>query len=404
MKPRMLYSAAGLLLLLVVVQASASAITVTVNGQPLPPYPPAIERHGRVLVPMRGVLESLGATVWWQDATRTVTATRGDRTVQMTVNQPMAYVNGQPLALGVPPMLVRGVTYMPLRFPAQALGASVTWHPGRQVVEVITAGVMAAAAPPPAAPAPAPFCATALPPVRMGGAVTGVVTGVSSNQLTLCVGPGTQTFVITPGTSIYVLDRPAARWQVQPGDQAHLEFDARGFALQVRATYQCVVGVVQSIRGQEIVLDTYPQPLLIQPGARITSPLGEHRSLADLRVGEQVMVRVTPATPYAFGVAELWQPPAQLTVTHNATRGLRPGQVLTVHAYGPPGGQAWFDLGTWQQRIPLHETCCGSYQGGIVIPSVQVALQAPVIVHLYTPDGRWMQATAAAPVQVALLP
>ncbi len=69
MKSKMLFLAAGLLLLLLWTVA-ATAITVTVNGQALPDGPPAVQRSGRVLLPMRTVFESLGATVQWQAATR----------------------------------------------------------------------------------------------------------------------------------------------------------------------------------------------------------------------------------------------------------------------------------------------------------------------------------------------
>ena len=59
-----------------VLTASASlAASVVVNGQPLPASPPAVEIGGSLLLPVRSVFDALGATVEWNGATETVTAT-----------------------------------------------------------------------------------------------------------------------------------------------------------------------------------------------------------------------------------------------------------------------------------------------------------------------------------------
>ena len=49
---------------------------ITVNGSllALDPQNPAIESNNRILVPMRVILESLGADIGWVEATQTVTA------------------------------------------------------------------------------------------------------------------------------------------------------------------------------------------------------------------------------------------------------------------------------------------------------------------------------------------
>ena len=131
---------AGYLLALAVVLAlssgAASAITVVINGQPLPPYPPPVEVGGRVLLPMRMVFEALGAQVGWQEATQTAVGTRGDITVRMTINSRVAYVNDRAVMLDVPAQLLGGSTYMPVRFPAEAFGATVGYTAATQTVTI----------------------------------------------------------------------------------------------------------------------------------------------------------------------------------------------------------------------------------------------------------------------------
>ncbi len=126
---------------LVVSQSASMAITVVVNGQPLPATPAPVEVNGRVLLPMRMVFESLQATVDWDGQTRTAEAVRGNTTVRMTINSPTAFVNARPVALDVAPQLIKGHTYVPVRFPAEAFGAQVGWDQTTQTVTIALAGL-----------------------------------------------------------------------------------------------------------------------------------------------------------------------------------------------------------------------------------------------------------------------
>src|SRR5579864_5191112 len=80
-----------------------SAIHVTVNGQPVM-FNNAQPRmiNGRVLVPLRGVFENMGAYVHWFDATKTVEATKGSTDVLLRIGDTVAQVNGRPVNLDVP--------------------------------------------------------------------------------------------------------------------------------------------------------------------------------------------------------------------------------------------------------------------------------------------------------------
>lgn len=135
---------------LVISQSASLAITVVVNGRTLPSDPPPVEVSDRVLLPMRMVFEALQATVDWEAATQTAEAVRGNTTVRMTINQATAYVSGEAVALDVPPKLINGHTYVPVRFPAEAFGAEVGWEPTTQTVTIALAALPGQPAPPPA--------------------------------------------------------------------------------------------------------------------------------------------------------------------------------------------------------------------------------------------------------------
>lgn len=144
----------GLLFALALLAAPISAlsqqVTVTVNGAPLSLNPGPIERSGRVLVPMRGIFERLGAAVVYTSGT--INATRGGTTVSLRIGSTQATINGQVQVLDVAPFIVGATTYVPLRFIAQSLGANVGYDASTRVVAI----TLAEAAPPPPNPPPRP--------------------------------------------------------------------------------------------------------------------------------------------------------------------------------------------------------------------------------------------------------
>ncbi|MGE5577313.1 MAG: stalk domain-containing protein [Syntrophothermus sp.] len=83
---------------------------------------------GRVMAPLRLIAEGLGAEVVWDATTETVTVTGPGRSaVRLEVGKSSATINGRDVYLDTPPRVVAGSTFVPVRFLAEALGASVTW-------------------------------------------------------------------------------------------------------------------------------------------------------------------------------------------------------------------------------------------------------------------------------------
>lgn len=107
--------------------AAANSIRVFLDGQAVAfPAAPFIE-NDRVLVPLRGILESLGYTVHWQEQTQTVLAVQENVSISLRINQNTATVNGKTVKLDTPAKITNDRTFVPLRFLAEYSGAAVTW-------------------------------------------------------------------------------------------------------------------------------------------------------------------------------------------------------------------------------------------------------------------------------------
>ena len=121
----------------VVCAQSGRPITVVVDGSPVvfTTQQPMMS-DARVLVPLRGVFEKLGASVGWDPATQSITATTRSTTVKLSIGQLDASVNNQPVHMDIPATLVGGTTMVPLRFVSEALGAVVGWNPANQEVDI----------------------------------------------------------------------------------------------------------------------------------------------------------------------------------------------------------------------------------------------------------------------------
>lgn len=119
--------------------AAAAGIHVTLDDAPLS-FSDAqpLMRSDRTFVPFRAIFEGMGATVSWDNSTHTVTASRGDRTIKLTIGRKACIVDragaDRSFSTDAAPFIEGGRTYVPVRFAAQALGAAVSWDNMTQTV------------------------------------------------------------------------------------------------------------------------------------------------------------------------------------------------------------------------------------------------------------------------------
>ena len=81
------------------------------QGQPAPP--PPLYQDNVLLLPVRLVLERLGAHVSWDDSTDSLSATLPDTKIALRLGEPTVTVNEEDLEMGSPPPLRSGVMYLP---------------------------------------------------------------------------------------------------------------------------------------------------------------------------------------------------------------------------------------------------------------------------------------------------
>lgn len=117
---------------------AAGLIKVIMNGQDMKFDVNPIIYNNRTFVPFRGIGESLGANVNWDQKTKTITAYKGSSTVVLTVGSTTAYVDSVPVKLDAAPRIYNNRTLVPLRFFSEAFGASVVWDNSSRTVFINT--------------------------------------------------------------------------------------------------------------------------------------------------------------------------------------------------------------------------------------------------------------------------
>lgn len=103
---------------------------------------PAFIENDRTLVPMRAIFEALDASVDFDQATMTATATKDGREVKITEGSKTAYIDGEAKELDVTATIKDDRFVVPVRFISESFGAKVVWDPHAKVV-LITPGTIA---------------------------------------------------------------------------------------------------------------------------------------------------------------------------------------------------------------------------------------------------------------------
>ncbi|UJF32915.1 copper amine oxidase N-terminal domain-containing protein [Paenibacillus hexagrammi] len=99
---------------------------------------PYINTDEVTMVPVRFLSEEFGADVKWNEGLQQVTITDGlsGKVIVMTLDQHTATVDGRSIELQSAPTLKHGSTYVPIRFIAEQLGATITFDDETHVVTI----------------------------------------------------------------------------------------------------------------------------------------------------------------------------------------------------------------------------------------------------------------------------
>lgn len=123
-----------------IAQAAAPEVKVQVDEQlvEFPDQKPYIDAANRTMVPVRAPMEKMGCTVDWNANTRQATITKGDKTAVFTIGKNTYTVNGQSKTMDTKAVITNDRTAFPIRFAAEAMGATVDWGADTYTVIITT--------------------------------------------------------------------------------------------------------------------------------------------------------------------------------------------------------------------------------------------------------------------------
>lgn len=313
-------------------------IRVFVDGQPVNFDVPPSVIQGRVLVPLRGIFERLGATVDYDARSQHIVAVRGGQTVELTVGSRQARVNNSPSLLDVPAFTINGRTMVPLRFISEALGAGVQWVAANQTILISSSGGTPAAA---------------VPPVAASGEVRGRLMAVTTGQnpqVVVRANNQDYTYAVTPQTAIYRYNADtnaggsAALGTLQRGDQVVVDVSGNQ-ATKITASYRLSPAgrIAHVTPGNRTVTLANGTSYVVLPDAQITLN-GQAADFSALQNGRAARFYVVQGTNQAYQVTVTTPSSAATVPTAMAVptitspgNGATVGTTVTVQGQAQPG-------------------------------------------------------------------
>ncbi len=118
----------------IIVKIKIGSKTVYVNDKPIQIEAASWidKRSGRAMVPLRVIVEAFGATVEYRYVSfkdERVSIIFNLKRIDLRIGSNIAYIEGLPVKLDAPPVIINGRTFVPIRFIMETFGAKVDWYP-----------------------------------------------------------------------------------------------------------------------------------------------------------------------------------------------------------------------------------------------------------------------------------
>jgi hypothetical protein len=391
---------------------------VVVNGAKLAPDA-VVQVAGSTYVALRPVGEALGADVRYDARRGEVTVTTVLRQIVFHIGDEHIVVNGAPRTIEAPARQIDGRVMLPLRGLSDALGAALTMdsHTHDIVLVMGEGGSVSGAATPPPMRSANTLEGTVLS-VSAAADVPSVDIDVSGVSYTVTVPAQTKVqFRDTHGT----VASDGALSQVKPGDTLIATLDRDGRVLGIADVFSGTSGTIASVAGQNMVLtngrviatDEHGTSVMLDGKTATMADLragnivtvrsdpktGKVREVVAFTPGYQPQTSVATAGPssapsQAVGIA---------SVTDNAGHPFHVGQSVNVAADGTAGGTASFDLSNVILDTPMREVRPGHYEGSYVVQVGTNLVDAPILVTLVK-NGLTAHAVGTQPLNIITEP
>jgi hypothetical protein len=119
------------------IQMQVGTKAALVNGQSVALQSAPVIKNGTTLVPLRFVAETFGITPVWDGVFQIIDLPLGIRTVRLQIGQRFAAIDGKRVSLDAAPVILGGVTMVPLRFIADTLGADTQWEAATRTIIIV---------------------------------------------------------------------------------------------------------------------------------------------------------------------------------------------------------------------------------------------------------------------------
>lgn len=398
--------------------AGASDAAVVVNGAHLAPDA-VMQVAGNTYVALRPVGDALGADVRYDAKQGQVTVTTVLRQVVFRIGDVHVVVNGKTETIEAPARQIGGRVMLPLRGLSDALGAMLTMDARtHDIVVTMRNGGSGTGVPTPPPMRSANTLEGTVLSVSAVADVPSVDIDVKGLSYTITVPAQTKVqFRDTHGT----VASDGALSQVKPGDTLIVTLDPDGRVLGVADVFSGTSGTIASVAGQNMVLtngrviatDEHSTSVMLDghPAAMADLRAGNIVTVrSDPKTGKvREIVAFTPGFQPSTSVATSGPTggPAQsvgiASVTDNAAHPFHVGQSVNVAADGTPGGTASFDLSNVILNTPMREVRPGHYEGSYVVQVGTNLVDAPILVTLVK-NGLTAHAVGTQPLNIITAP
>lgn len=118
---------------------AASQIKLVLDGKDVTSSAAPIIEKGRTLVPIRFIAEEMGANVDWNGKDRVVTIEKDKKIVTLKIDSHLVQYQDEEKSCGlvdIPPKIIDGHTFVPLRLVSNALGIGVEWDENSRTISI----------------------------------------------------------------------------------------------------------------------------------------------------------------------------------------------------------------------------------------------------------------------------
>jgi hypothetical protein len=341
-------------------------IGIVINGDVLSIDPPPRFEKNLLYVPVRRMMEALGLA--FNRSGAHITTQIGAKSVTLTIGSRVARVDTNDVVLEGPPLEIKDVLYVPLRFFTDVLGAQAQYDRRHNNVTIVAQLVGRSN--------------NGLVPVAGGFARFGTVVAVDvlSDPPTITLGSNGSVKTIGVGANAAIdvedvnvgVTTPGELGDIRPGDFARIEMQKDGRVQRVVDEYGSRSGHIIAIGSGQFVLD---DGQVISAGRTTEISLnGKAASFSDLKPNDQVSVRYNVETNEVRSllasrkVATAAQRLQISSVQAQPDRALRAGDTLRVELHGTASASGTFDIGSDVTNQAMHESPAGVYTGSYVMP------------------------------------